>query len=97
MQPDRFTIKSQEALASAARLAQEARNPQVVPAHLMRVLLGDGSNLAAVESPGGVVPGVLAKLGVNLKAFTDQLDGELGGCPSSARAFPARGRSPLRT
>ena len=36
MQPDRFTIKSQEALAAAARLAQERRNPQVVPAHLLR-------------------------------------------------------------
>ena len=29
MQPDRFTIKSQEALAGAARLAQERANPQV--------------------------------------------------------------------
>ncbi len=49
MQPDRFTIKSQEAIASSARLAQEARNPQVVPAHLMRVLLGDGQATAAAR------------------------------------------------
>ncbi len=94
MQPDRFTIKSQEALASAARFAQDARNPQVVPAHLMRVLLGDGSNQAAAESPGGVVPGVLAKLGVNLKAFTDQLDGEIGRLPKFSDGVPGEGTQP---
>jgi ATP-dependent Clp protease ATP-binding subunit ClpB len=33
-----MTIKSQEALAAAARLAQERRNPQVTPAHLLAVL-----------------------------------------------------------
>jgi ATP-dependent Clp protease ATP-binding subunit ClpB len=93
MQPDRFTIKSQEALASAARLAQEARNPQVVPSHLMRVLIGDGSTMA-VDSPGGVVPGVLAKLGVNLKAFTDQLDSELGGLPKFSDGVPGEGTQP---
>src|SRR5262249_32109515 len=93
MQPDRFTIKSQEALASAARLAQEARNPQVVPAHLMRVLLGDGSTVA-VDSPGGVVPGVLAKLGVNVKAFTDQLDTELGKLPKFSEGVPGEGTQP---
>ncbi len=38
MQPDRLTIKSQEALAAAARLAQERRNPQVTPTHLLAVL-----------------------------------------------------------
>ena len=55
MQPDRFTIKSQEALATAARLAQERANPQVVPAHLLSALLdGDGSGLArpAARAPG---------------------------------------------
>jgi ATP-dependent Clp protease ATP-binding subunit ClpB len=93
MQPDRFTIKSQEALASAARLAQEARNPQVVPAHLMRVLLGDGGTVA-VDSPGGVVPGVLAKLGVNVKAFIDQLDAELGRLPKFSDGVPGEGTQP---
>jgi ATP-dependent Clp protease ATP-binding subunit ClpB len=92
MQPDRFTIKSQEAVSSAARLAQEARNPQVVPAHLMRVLLGDGQT--AVDSPGGVVPGVLAKLGVNTKALTDELDAELGRLPKFSEGTPGEGTQP---
>ena len=91
MQPDRFTIKSQEALASAARLAQEARNPQVVPAHLMRVLLGDGSG----RFPGGVVPGVLAQARRERQsAFTDQLDAELGKLPKFSDGVPGEGTQP---
>src|SRR5205807_1177352 len=35
MQPDRFTIKSQEAMQAAQRLADERRNPQTTPEHLM--------------------------------------------------------------
>ncbi len=93
MQPDRFTIKSQEALASSARLAQEARNPQVVPAHLMRVLLGDGS-AAAVDSPGGVVPAVLERVGVNLKALTDQIATAIGELPKFSAGVPGEGTQP---
>ncbi len=55
MQPDRFTIKSQEALAAASRLAEERRNPQTTPEHLLAVLL---------EQSDGVVVPVLRKLGV---------------------------------
>jgi ATP-dependent Clp protease ATP-binding subunit ClpB len=36
MQSDRFTIKSQEALQAAQRLADERRNPQTTPEHLLR-------------------------------------------------------------
>ena len=55
MQPDRFTIKSQEALQAAQQLADERRNPQTTPEHLLAVLL---------EQDGGVVVPVLRKLGV---------------------------------
>jgi ATP-dependent Clp protease ATP-binding subunit ClpB len=55
MQADRFTIKSQEALEAAQRLAQERRNPQALPEHLLAVLL---------EQDGGVVMPLLRKLGV---------------------------------
>src|SRR5438874_1078516 len=48
MQPDRFTIKSQEALQAAQHLADERRNPQTTPEHLLAVLL---------EQDGGVVRG----------------------------------------
>jgi ATP-dependent Clp protease ATP-binding subunit ClpB len=55
MQPDRFTIKSREALMAAGRLAEERHNPQVTPLHLLAVLLE--------SSDSGVVLPVLAKLG----------------------------------
>src|SRR5918993_1403077 len=60
MQPDRFTIKSQEAIAAAARLAEQRRNPQATPEHLLAVLL---------EQDGGIVPAVMRKLGVGLDAM----------------------------
>jgi ATP-dependent Clp protease ATP-binding subunit ClpB len=54
MQPDRFTIKSQEAVAEAQRVASERGNPQVSPAHLLLALLR--------QREGLVVP-VLRKAG----------------------------------
>src|SRR5689334_8964401 len=56
MNPDRFTIKSQEAIQAAQRLADDRRNPQVTPEHLLAVLL---------EADAGVVVPVLQKLGVS--------------------------------
>jgi ATP-dependent Clp protease ATP-binding subunit ClpB len=56
MQPDRFTIKSQEAVAAAQRLASEGSNPEVAPAHLL---------LALLEQDEGVVVPVLQRLGVD--------------------------------
>jgi ATP-dependent Clp protease ATP-binding subunit ClpB len=56
MQPDRFTIKSQEAVADAQRLASEGSNPEVGPPHLF---------LALLEQDEGVVVPVLQRLGVD--------------------------------
>src|SRR5207248_7172527 len=64
MQPDRFTIKSQEALQAAQRLADERRNPQTTPEHLLAVLL---------EQDAGVVAPVLRKLGVDPGAVRQAL------------------------
>src|SRR3954464_9441128 len=56
MQPDRFTIKAQEAVAAAQRLASENSNPEVAPAHLLVALL---------DQDDGVVVPVLQRLGVD--------------------------------
>jgi ATP-dependent Clp protease ATP-binding subunit ClpB len=56
MQADRFTIKSQEAVAAAQRLASEGSNPEVAPPHLL---------LALLEQDEGVVVPVLQRLGVD--------------------------------
>src|SRR5437764_4229526 len=73
MQPDRFTIKSQEALQAAQRLADERRNPQTVPGHLLAVLL---------EQDAGVVVPVLRKLGVDPAAVRQALAPALVALPT---------------
>src|SRR5947209_289625 len=52
MHPDRFTIKTQEALAAAQRIAQARGNPQVTAQHLL---------LALLEQDGGIVVPVLER------------------------------------
>jgi ATP-dependent Clp protease ATP-binding subunit ClpB len=51
---DRWTVKAQEALAAAQRLAADGGQPMVSPPHLV---------LALLDQPEGIVPAVLAKLG----------------------------------
>src|SRR5947209_8614534 len=90
MQPDRFTIKSQEALQAAQRLADERRNPQTTPEHLLAVLLEQGD---------GIVPAVLRKLGADPAAVRQQLGPALEELPKitghTASQEPAGGSSEL--
>jgi ATP-dependent Clp protease ATP-binding subunit ClpB len=73
MQPDRFTIKSQEALQAAQRLADDRHNPQTTPEHLLAVLL---------EQDAGVVAPVLRKLGADPAAVRQDLAPALDGLPT---------------
>jgi ATP-dependent Clp protease ATP-binding subunit ClpB len=89
MQQDRFTIKSQEAIQAAQQLADERRNPQTTPEHLLAVLL---------EQDGGVVPAVLRKLGVAPGAVRQTLTPALDALPKlsgSTTPEPAGGSSEL--
>jgi ATP-dependent Clp protease ATP-binding subunit ClpB len=93
MQPDRFTIKSQEAMQAAQRLADERRNPQTTPEHLLAVLL---------EQEGGVVVPVLRKLGAEPAAVRgalgpalDKLPKLTGRAGSGSAQEPAGGSSEL--
>src|ERR1700753_1931141 len=90
MQPDRFTIKSQEPLKAAQRLADERRNPQTTPEHLLAVLL---------EQEGGVVAPVLRKLGADPAAVRQALGPRLDALPklttSGGREEPAGGSTEL--
>ncbi|MGZ5332651.1 MAG: ATP-dependent chaperone ClpB [Solirubrobacterales bacterium] len=56
MQEDRFTVKAQEAVAGAQRLASEGSNPEVAPAHLLLVLL---------EQDEGLVVPILQRVGID--------------------------------
>ncbi|MDX6667287.1 MAG: ATP-dependent Clp protease ATP-binding subunit ClpB [Solirubrobacteraceae bacterium] len=73
MQADRFTIKSQEALQAAQRLAEERRNPQLTPEHLLAVLL---------EADAGVVVPVLEKVGVPPAALRAKVNEALDALPT---------------
>src|SRR6202042_401447 len=90
MQPDRFTIKSQEALKAAQRRADERHNPQTTPEHLLAVLL---------EQDGGVVAPVLRKLGADPAAVRQALASRLESLPTltggPSTAEPAGGSTEL--
>src|SRR5918999_869506 len=72
MQADRFTIKSQEALAAAQRLASARRNSQVAPHHLLVALL---------EQEGGIVVPVLQRAGVDVQGIRRRANEVLGALP----------------
>src|SRR2546430_14888945 len=72
MQPDRFTIKSQEAVAAAQRLASEGSNPEVAPPHLL---------LALLEQDEGVVVPVLQRLGVDAQDVRARAKEAIGKLP----------------
>ena len=72
MQPDRFTVKSQEAIAGAQQLAAANSNTEVAPAHLLVVLL---------EQQDGLVPAVLGKLGADLESIRSQARAAMSDLP----------------
>src|ERR1700748_3721973 len=89
MQPDRLTIKTQEALQAAQRLADDRRNPQTTPEHLRAVLL---------EQEGAVVVPVLRKRGVAPASIRQELGRALDALPKlsgQGGSEPAGGSSEL--
>ena len=46
MDPNKWTIKTQEAVQAAAELAQEAGNPEIHPLHLAVALFDDDDGIA---------------------------------------------------
>ncbi|HET8821859.1 MAG TPA: AAA family ATPase, partial [Thermoleophilaceae bacterium] len=85
MQADRFTIKSQEALAAAQRLAGARRNPEVVPQHLL---------LALLEQDGGIVVPVLRRAGADPERVRRLANEALDAAPtvSGDASAPALGQ-----
>jgi ATP-dependent Clp protease ATP-binding subunit ClpB len=83
MQPDKFTIKSQEAIQAAQRMANGRRNPEITPEHLLAVLL---------EQEGGIVVPILQRIGVPVDQLRARVTAELDKLPqvSGAAASDAR-------
>jgi ATP-dependent Clp protease ATP-binding subunit ClpB len=84
LQPDRFTIKTQEAIAEAGRVAERAKNPQVGPEHLL---------LALLDQEGGVVGSVLRKLGVPIDEVRRPVQTAIDGLPSVTSGGQSAGPS----
>ena len=73
MQADRFTVKSQEALAAAQRLAGARSNPQAGPHHLLSALL---------EQDGGIVVPVLRHAGADPESVRRRANEALDALPT---------------
>ena len=73
MQADRFTVKSQEALAAAQRVAGARRNPSVAPEHLLVALL---------EQEGGIAVPVLRQAGADVEGVRRRANAALDGLPT---------------
>ena len=89
MQADRFTVKSQEALAAAQRLAATRRNPEVAPQHLL---------LALLEQDGGIVVPVLRRAGADPERVRRRANETLDAQPtlSGEASAPALGQDLIR-
>ncbi len=72
MQMDKFTIKSQEALASAQGRASDLKHSQIEPIHLLGELIG--------QDGGSTIP-ILQKLGVALPALQQRIEERFAELP----------------
>jgi ATP-dependent Clp protease ATP-binding subunit ClpB len=69
---DKMTVKAQEALQEAQEIAARHENQAVEPIHLLSAL---------VEQQDGVVPPLLARLGIRIEALTQDIEREIGRLP----------------
>lgn len=73
MDMEKLTVKSREALMSAHNIAIEHGHQEIVPAHLLMALL---------TQQDGLVPALMKKLDVPLKAITEATESLLSSIPS---------------
>ncbi|WP_210495567.1 ATP-dependent chaperone ClpB [Patulibacter sp. SYSU D01012] len=84
MQPDRFTIKTQEAITEAGRVAERGKNPQIGPEHLL---------LALLDQEGGLTASVLRKLGVAVDEVRRPVQAAIDAMPTVTSGGQASGPS----
>jgi len=83
MRMDRFTIKSQEAIGAAIRMAEKAHHPEITPEHVLYAFLDQSEGVAgALLEKLGVKPGtVKARLGEELAKLPTAQGGSLYESP----------------
>ena len=69
---EKMTVKAQEAVQTAQEVAARHENQQVEPLHLLAALAGQAD---------GVVPPLLARLGIRTEALTQEIEREIGRLP----------------
>ena len=74
LDPNRWTLKTQEAVAAAMAAARDRSNPEVTPDHLLAALL---------EQQDGIVLPLLSKAGLNPLSLRNQTADALAKLPSS--------------
>ncbi len=79
MRMDRLTIKSQEALQEAQRIADQKGNQELQPEHLLRALL---------EDEEGIVVQILQRFGFDIDMLKADLDSEIDRFPKVMGATP---------
>ncbi len=87
MNTNKLTEKAQEAIVAAQRLAEERRNTEVEPLHLLHAL---------IAQDGGVVPAVLEKLGVPPRTLLSHVDQALNRLARAATATQVYASPELR-
>jgi len=75
MKFDKFTLKAQEALATAQQIAMAKSHTVLSPLHLLSAVCGDEA---------GVVVMILKKIGTNVGRLTDMIESELNRLPQGA-------------
>jgi len=69
---EKMTVKAQEALQQANDVAARHENQQIEPVHLLEAL---------VSQTDGVVPPLLARLGIRTEALTQEIEREIARLP----------------
>lgn len=72
-QMDKLTVKAQEAVQNAQRLAEKSNHQQLLPLHLLAALL---------EETDGIVKPLIQKIGANQQQLSDIVKSELKRLPS---------------
>nr|WP_245537995.1 ATP-dependent chaperone ClpB [Rubinisphaera brasiliensis] len=70
---DKLTVKAQEAVQNAQRLAEKSNHQQLLPLHLLAALL---------EETDGIVKPLIQKIGANQQQLSDIVNSELKRLPS---------------
>ena len=85
---NQYTVKASEALQEAVKSGAARGNPEATPTHLL---------LALMQQEGGIVPRLLARVGVPASQFETELKAALDRLPAAeGGAEPQPSRS-LRT